>query len=90
MAKKVSKKGKGAYATYAGENRAMVNKVRRVTRHLKNHPNDTQTTVAGLNPTAKKAPRTKGNFPDQKTYWYDGAGHKILMPTFAPTFKAVK
>jgi ribosomal protein S15P/S13E len=83
MAGKKSNKGKGSYATYAAENRALVNKKRKVAKHLAAHPNDVQTKNK-VNYVQRKAPRVAGNFKPQKHYWYDAAGHKILMPSFAP------
>jgi len=41
--KKVSKKGKGSYADYKGKNKFAKNKLAKVLRHLRNHPNDAQT-----------------------------------------------
>lgn len=35
-----SNKGKGQYATYKTENRAYKNKIRKLERHAKKHPND--------------------------------------------------
>jgi hypothetical protein len=35
-----SNKGKGQYATYKTENRAYKNKLRKLARHAKKHPND--------------------------------------------------
>jgi|TARA_R110000796_G_scaffold103257_9_gene212463 hypothetical protein len=83
MAGKKSRKGKGSYATYASENRALVNKKRKVAKHLAKHPKDKQT-AKEVAYTPRKAPRTKGSFPPQKFYYYDGAGHKIEIVGFVP------
>jgi uncharacterized membrane-anchored protein len=88
MAGKRSRKGKGSYATYSSENRALVNKKRKVAKHLAKHPKDEQT-AKEVAYAPRKAPRTRGNFPKQKFYHYDGAGHKIEITAFAPVLRNV-
>lgn len=86
MAKQKSRKGKGSYAAYAAEDRMQKNRVRKLKRHLKNHPNDEQAFKAPAVGTRRK-PAGKAGYPAQKFYIYDGAGHKTLMPSFSPNLK---
>lgn len=81
--KKKSRKGKGQYATYKAESRLEKNRDARRKRHLKNHPNDEQS-IDMARRTVRKASGKKGNYPAPKVYIYDGAGRKILMPSFVP------
>ena len=76
MAKKRSLKGKGSYASYKNENRLEKNREARRARHAKRHPNDKQSQEkAGK--SIRQASNKKGNFPAQKFYAYDRAGHKF-------------
>lgn len=73
--KKKSKNGKGVYLTYRNDNRAQKNRIARLERHLRTHPND-ETALAALNAsssfTGRKQPRrnrpiTMSIFGDKKS-----------------------
>lgn len=84
MAKQKSRKGKGQYAVYAANSRLEKNRAARRAKHAKAHPNDEQSVKkAG---TSVRKPSRGGLVPEQKSYWYDGAGRKFLMPSFTPEF----
>lgn len=51
------------------------NRERRLARHMKAHPNDEQS-AKGFKGTARAKPKTKGNYPDQKVWLVNEAGHK--------------
>jgi len=83
MGKKVSNKGRGSYATYQAEGRRDKNRTARLLKHLKAYPEDTAAAKALKKAKpVRKASRKKGNFPDQKFYTTDSAGHKFLIPEF--------
>ena len=91
MAKKKSQKGKGTYATYKTENRALNNKIARLERRVRQNPNDKVAAAALKRAQAGKmnmrtASNTKGNYPSAKTFTYDSAGKTGLMPDFTPDF----
>ena len=91
MGKRVSKKGKGSYATYAAESRQAKNRIVRLERHLKKFPEDAAALVAIKTlKTPRKPSRTKGNFPEAKVYVSDEAGHKTDMPSFTPPIFSTK
>lgn len=83
MPKLKSRKGKGQYALYSSESRLQKNREAKRARHAKRHPNDTES-LARAGSSVRKAPRSNGNYPEQKVYVYDGAGRKTLMPSFVP------
>lgn len=79
--KKRSCKGKKQYPAYASQDRAKANKQRKLIKHQKAHPNDLQAqAVKSASGHTRKAPKTKGNFPDPKNVCYDGAGRPLQMP----------
>jgi hypothetical protein len=83
---KNSKKDKGTYAVYAGDNRRIKNRKRKLVRHLKLHPNDAQATSAlKTDGTQKRNPQGHKALP-KRSFYRDAAGHKIFMPTFAPVY----
>jgi hypothetical protein len=83
--KKKSHKGKGSYAVYASKNQAEKNRIAKLKRHLKKHPNDSQAEKATKHSgTRRTAPNTKGHFPAKKNIIRDKAGHVIVMPKFTP------
>lgn len=51
------------------------NRATKLARHLKRHPNDVQSEKGFLG-TPRSKPKTKGNYPEAKTWVYDEAGHK--------------
>lgn len=79
MSKKKSLKGKGYYATYMAQSIAEKNRIRKLKRHLKKHPEDTQATKAmKVQGTRRKASKVKGNFPKPKgIVLRNPAGHVI-------------
>lgn len=40
MGRQVSKKGKGTYLVYKSDNRVLINKIKKLVRHIKRFPND--------------------------------------------------
>lgn len=59
MAKKKSLKGKGTYAVYQKESRRDKNRIARIKRHMKKHPEDAQSARAlGVTKPAKVASKT--------------------------------
>lgn len=54
------------------------NRERRLARHLKAHPNDVQS-KKGFTATPRSKPKSKGNFPESKTWIRDAAGNKELF-----------
>lgn len=82
------KSDKEQYNAYATLLKRAKNRKTRLARHLKKHPEDTQAlTALGTDGTQKVNPSTKGNFPDEKFYLYDGAGRKTCVSTIEPTTK---
>lgn len=76
MAKQPQKKP--VVATPVVENQTEKNRARRLARHLKNHPNDKQASVAATKSKApRKAPKTKGNFPAAKFPVRDESGKVV-------------
>lgn len=79
--KKKSCKGKKQYPAYASQDRAKANKQRKLAKHKKAHPNDLQAqAVKSASGHTRKAPKTKGNFPEPKNVVFDGAGRPLQMP----------
>jgi hypothetical protein len=88
MAKKKSLKGKGYYAVYASTNQAEKNRIAKIKRHLKKHPEDAQAQAALKQVgTRRAASNTKGNHPKPESFYRNSAGHKVLMPNFDPATK---
>ena len=91
MGKRVSKKGKGYYVTYAVEGRREKNRIARLNRHLKKFPDDAAALKALKTAKApRKASRVKGHFPDEKVFVVDGAGHKTPVGSFEPVILSKK
>lgn len=76
MAKQPAKKV--IAATPVVENKTVVNRAKRLARHLKQHPNDAQAVVASKTTKApRKSSKTKGNFPAQKYKVRDDSGKVV-------------
>lgn len=92
MAKrKSSQKGKGTFAAYKTEGRALKNKIARLERRVKSHPNDEVAKAALKRAKAGKmtlraASRNKGNFPPAKTFITVNGWQKVEMGDFTPAF----
>jgi len=90
MAKLKSRKGKGQYATYLTLGRYAKNKAAKLKRHLASHPEDAQAASARVEGSPTRKPAGKSGYLAEKVFWYDGAGRKFLMPSFAPNVGVAK
>lgn len=77
MAQQKSWKGKKQYGTYKTENRALKNKIKKLTRHCKNHPNDEAgkenlERIKKHGYTPRSAPREPGSNRDNPSCKYKG------------------
>jgi len=82
---------KEQYAAYSAQSRRSKNRQARLARHLKAHPEDGIAIAAAKTDGSQKSnPVTKGNYPEQKYFLYDGAGMKTLVTSVTPNFKATK
>lgn len=77
MAKQPAKKVETKVTSF---DQTQKNRDRKLAKHLKLHPKDEQAAKAkGTAAPVRKAAKAKGNFPEQKFYARDGAGHKELV-----------
>lgn len=85
MGKKKSFKGKGTYAAYKAEDRRKKNRLSRIERHMKRHPNDKQTLLSATKALEPKTPsRNKGNYPPERVVYRDASGKEVGSPYFMP------
>lgn len=79
MAKQPAKK-----STPVVENKTAINRAKRLARHLKQHPNDTQAQKAAKGTKApRKAPKAKGVHPQPKYKLRDASGKIVGLANFS-------